>query len=192
MPGTGSLQRSLLILRSALREEVLILSVAAMSLTGCGPCGYERSVTTRAHLSAEQVVPPTMNAYTGEVALLEVINDDPEAGSRLGSGSDWVDWSIKTNIPVARVTGVELHEGLSGQNGRILLTLPSWAIGSDSLFTVAKAVPYDSAVPIEELIDLITRGRAYVDVHTWDSPEGALRGPLDAVQPNEPEGYYCS
>jgi hypothetical protein len=91
---------------------------------------------------------------------------------------------------VVNVTGAHIHAGGAGTFGEILVTLFEANDGTsvtpngvlvDGTFN-SDALPDD--LSIVELVELMAEGQASVDVHTLDSPTGALRGqtqPLESI-----------
>ena len=83
-------------------------------------------------------------------------------------------WITEVEGVAGVVTGAHLHAGEAGTNGAIVATLEPLA--SDGMGVVC--VPHDDLAAIQAVIDHPTA--FYIDVHTSEFPDGALRGQVSA------------
>lgn len=140
---------------------LLLASVGALGLAGCETIEQEINdvlgPTLRANLTGANEVPPGDPDGTGtaRVTIARAINQ------------------VCTHLEVrdiGAVTAAHIHRGAAGVNGPPVITLdPPDDDDSDDCSTAAPA-----------LLDEIMRNpqRFYVNVHTADYPNGAIRGQL--------------
>lgn len=87
-------------------------------------------------------------------------------------------WFIRGSVDTARVTAVHLHRGRAGEEGPVLCSFPNGYAGPRDVITQSGPQLWSGTTDYETLFRDIRDGAAYVDVHTLDRPEGALRGQL--------------
>jgi hypothetical protein len=138
-----------------------------------------------ARLTGDNEVPPVNTDATGRIRLI------------VNSGQDAVDYQISLSNLNGIVTGAHIHSGGSGTNGPIVANLnvhgafASASAGggggggsaTTSTSTGGTVTSADLKGPlagkqISGLIKLIEDGKAYVNVHTDQNPDGEIRGQL--------------
>lgn len=137
-----------------------------------------------ARLTGDNEVPPVNTDATGRIRLI------------VNSAQDAVDYQISLSNLNGIVTGAHIHSGGSGTNGPIVANLnvhgafASASAGgggggsaTTSTSTGGTVTSADLKGPlagkqISGLIKLIEDGKAYVNVHTDQNPDGEIRGQL--------------
>jgi hypothetical protein len=138
-----------------------------------------------ARLSGDNEVPPVSTDATGRIRLVVNSQQDP------------LDYQISLSNLNGVVTGAHIHSGGSGTNGPIVANLnvhgafASASAGAGggggsattSTSTGGTIASADLKGPlagkqISDLIKLIEDGKAYVNVHTDQNPDGEIRGQL--------------
>jgi hypothetical protein len=148
-----------------------------------GVCGSSRSLFARGDLTGAQVVPSVATPDSGRVELF--LSDDSE-------DQDHVDWELRTSVPPSRFTAVHIHEGRSGETGRILQTLPAHLYQRPpSPYSLGGRVEHASPPSMNELFALLRQGGAYVDIHTVDRADGVLRAQLTTYLFQDWNDYVC-
>ncbi len=128
----------------------------------------------KADLSGKDEVPPTESNATGTAEIL--FNNDSSQASYFVNTTGF-----------AKISGAHIHNGTQGVNGDVIVTLSKekssknkdnptvWFAGvikSDDLQGPLKGKD------ISDLANLMNNGSAYVNVHTEDNPDGAIRAQL--------------
>lgn len=134
-------------------------------LAGFFPEAAQSQNLFKAHLSGVHEVPLVHNRGQGEVTLTVANSTITVTGSFEG-----LDSPVDTDI------GMHIHLGFAGQNGGVLLALnPSLDMdgrGGDLLAA-------DNTFPVSSgFLDTLRRRQMYVNLHTVDHPNGAIRGQL--------------
>lgn len=125
-------------------------------------------------------------SLTGENEVPEVdTNASGDAEVTFEEGDDEAQYFIDVQ-DIVDVTAAHIHMGAEGENGDIVVTLyDDSASGEiDGELASGEIVASDLEGPldgqeIEDLIELIEDGEAYVNVHTNDNPDGEIRGQLE-------------
>lgn len=149
----------------------MAVGVAAVSTTA-GASEHTRNFT--AHLSGSEEVPAVETRATGQ-AILSVDRD----------GS-----ALRYRLIVANIEGVaqaHIHLGPAGANGGVVAFLygpapiPGRTAGvlATGTITADDLVGALSGASLDDLLDAIRSGNAYVNVHTADNPGGEIRGQID-------------
>jgi CHRD domain len=140
------------------------------------------------------VTPPAFAAQGQKfTAVLTGQNEVPPKNTK-ATGSFEIELSADGSISnyilnVANINNVisaHIHEGGKGTNGPIILTLHTSKNPSNIMSgTLAQAKVYSNLFEgplagkyISDLIKLINDGKAYVNVHTTQNPQGEIRGQL--------------
>ena len=128
-----------------------------------------------ATLTGDKEVPPVTTQATGTAGFSQPHLSNMTFGIKVEN--------------IGNVTGAHIHQGKEGQNGPVILTLfkadnatgtgpvngqlVGGSIGSDKLEgpLAGKSLEVD-------LLNLIKNGEAYVNVHTTENPDGAIRGQI--------------
>jgi hypothetical protein len=125
-------------------------------------------------------------SLTGENEVPEVdTNASGDAEVTFEEGDDEAQYFVDVQ-DIVDVTAAHIHMGAEGENGDIVVTLyDDSASGEiDGELASGDIVASDLEGPldgqeIEDLIELIEDGEAYVNVHTNDNPDGEIRGQLE-------------
>jgi hypothetical protein len=170
-----------------------IITAAALS-TGCIPftgpdCIDEnRSLAVAARLTSSSPQPQATDTGSTRFSMSEARNHRSRRTTH-----QYIIWFVGSGLVRSNVTAVHLHEQATG---RLLFNVPiDTTFGPAFVVTqVLQAEPYRGTVPWNELYDILGNGRAYVDIHTRDQPNGQLRGTLVPEYPNWRDFVhsYCS
>jgi hypothetical protein len=89
------------------------------------------------------------------------------------------------------VTGVHLHNGISGFNGTVIAELPIkqgherngiLAVGNlNGSSNFSSELSGKGELAISSLINYIDNDGVYIDIHTMDNPNGELRGQVSRL-----------
>lgn len=153
----------------------LVLAIFAVGLlaTGLATAGVDRTWST--HLNGRQEVPSTMSKAQGQT-ILRLSKDGASLRYKL----------VLANIE--DVTMAHIHMGPPGANGPVVAWLypdgppPLLVSGrSDGVFaegvlTSAELVGPLAGQPLSGLVELLSKGQAYVNIHTDGFPGGEIRG----------------
>lgn len=152
----------------------LALMLAPVALVGTAVAAQSDGGTKfRATLTGANQVPPTTETATG-IAIV-----------RINAGQRRVCWEIATSgftPPPAgtdQITATHIHSGLAGANGDVVVFLAATLNGTNKGCT--SAMGGGNNTPLSEaLIDSIRKSPEafYVNVHTTEFPNGAIRGQL--------------
>lgn len=114
-------------------------------------------ITTRVTLSGGQEVPPILTPYAARGVMM------------VNTVTGAISGTVTVSSP-ANVTAAHIHAGPVGVNGIVIVPL----IGDDEI----RVVPRNTVLTSEQLV-LFLRSGLYVNIHTTDFPNGAVRGQLD-------------
>jgi hypothetical protein len=97
------------------------------------------------------------------------------------SRGDWMDYRL--SVAISGLTLVHIHLGTGGTNGPVEVTLFDDPAGSFAGGGVTFGEDFSHSHmmtlgSIEELLDRIASGEAYIDLHTLANPDGELRGSI--------------
>ncbi|HEX9317871.1 MAG TPA: CHRD domain-containing protein [Nitrososphaeraceae archaeon] len=157
---------------------VAVLSVGTVSIVlNVAKVQAQEGQTFSATLSGKDEVPPTESNSTG-TAKFQVNNDSSQV-------SYWV------NITgIKKITQAHIHNGTSGQNGDVVVTLSkeksakgketSPAIGFAGNITKDDLQGPLKGKEVSDLVSLMSNGSAYVNAHTDKYPKGAIRGQISS------------
>jgi hypothetical protein len=119
-------------------------------------------------LNGNQEVPPLTGQVSSGTGNLTV---------SLGTGK--ISGSVAFNTPSSIADRAHIHQGFTGENGPILITLQGGAPSTTGTWTV----PADTFLNAERL-GLLISDRLYVNVHTAGHPDGEIRGQIKNVPTN--------
>jgi hypothetical protein len=130
-------------------------------------------------LSGGNEVPPTESNASGTAEF------EASTGDEDGSGDQQVAFSVNLT-GFDDITAAHIHSGNEGENGPIVATLSQGAEAdedSDQLQLNGEITTNDLEGPLEDmeildLLDSMSNGSAYVNVHTELYPDGAVRGQI--------------
>jgi hypothetical protein len=137
----------------------------------------QKVLNFRAHLTGEQEVPPNESAAQGE-AIFQLSKDGTELSYKL----------IVANLEDLHMA--HIHLAPSGSNGGVVvwlypsappaLMLPGTTNGvlAEGVITAANLRGALLNQPLSALIDAMTAGNAYVNIHTMIFPGGEIRGQI--------------
>jgi hypothetical protein len=129
-----------------------------------------------ADLSGQDEVPPTESNATGTAEIL--FNNDSSQASYFVNTTGFEE-----------ITGAHIHNGSEGVNGDIVVPLSQEKSAENqdnpAIWFSGEINNNDLQGPLEgkeisDLASLINNGSAYVNIHTQDNPDGAIRGQLAA------------
>ncbi len=141
------------------------------------------TIPYRAVLSNTNEVPPPATAATGAATiLLHIVRD---AAGKIVSGSVDANVSYKFPGPVT-ITGMHIHGGPAGANAGIVLpfaiTRTDDSTGAGALPPVQTQFP-STAVSLDTINGILADpGQYYFNIHTTESPGGAMRGQLQRAE----------
>lgn len=136
-------------------------------------------LTFKAHLSGDQEVPPAETNATGQTNF-KLSKDGTSLEYKL----------IVANIENVRMA--HIHVAPAGENGGVVVWLypdappaqviEGWTNGilAEGTITSEDLVGALEDATLQDLIDLLTAGQAYVNVHTDQYPGGEIRGQISA------------
>lgn len=161
---------------------------AAVTATAiAGPSSSSSSSSDKqfsSRLTGDNEVPPVSTDATGRIRLI------------VNSQQDALDYQISFSNLNGIVTGAHIHRGSTGTNGPIVANLnvrgafASASAGSGEGGSATTSTSTGSTITsadlkgplagkqISDLIKLIEDGKAYVNVHTDQNPDGEIRGQL--------------
>ena len=155
-----------------------ILSIAAISLS-FGSIEAQEGETFSASLSGNDEVPPTQSTATG---LAKFQTDE--------NGTQVSYWLNITGL--SEITGAHIHNGSAGQNGDVVVTLsgPESAQNAQNpVISLKGNITNDklqgplAGKELSELVSLMSDGIVYVNVHTGEFQNGAVRGQIASGLP---------
>jgi hypothetical protein len=124
-----------------------------------------------ANLTGQQEVPPVDTQATGQAILVQNMPQN------------------QTVHYFVNVTGIQgatqghIHSGAEGENGPIVVTLFNFDSPQNEVFAKGNITANNLEGPMQgktipDLIDAMTNGSTYVNVHTEQNPNGETRGQL--------------
>jgi CHRD domain-containing protein len=147
-----------------------LLLLAGLASFGCSNSNMDKAAFV-ASLSGTAVVPPVVSTSSGNTSMSF-------------DGASTVSYHVSVSA-ITRVTQVHIHSGGAGATGPIRVNLFTGPMTGRENGTLADATFAASDVQGESLDTLLGElrdGTAYVDVHTRDNPDGALRGQVNLMQ----------
>ena len=155
-----------------------IISIAAISLS-FNSIQAQEGETFSAALSGNDEVPPTQSTATG---LAKLQTDQ--------NGTQVSYWLNITGLN--EITGAHIHNGSAGQNGDVVVTLsgPESAQNAENAVISLKGnITNDklqgplAGKELSELVGWMSDGTVYVNVHTGEFKDGAVRGQIASGLP---------
>ena len=130
----------------------------------------------KAKLSGTQEVPP---------------NESPAGGSAwVKTSNDKIEYEVNVT-DIDKANAAHIHLGESGKNGPVVLTLfkdepTELKTGklAEANLTASNLEGPLKGKTVSDLITAIKDGKAYVNVHSTDFPDGEIRGQLNATSTN--------
>lgn len=129
----------------------------------------------------------------GEEVPAVVTNASGTADFELQRGETRLTFILNvTNIENA--TAAHIHRGMAGEEGPVVANLflgPTKTgmfsgVLAQSIIEVGDLVGPLAGRPFSDLVDLLRDGRAYVNVHTTQNPDGEIRGQIMTMAQDEP------
>ncbi len=129
----------------------------------------------KAHLSGDEEVPAVMTDATGQT-IFKLSKDGSELYYKL----------IVANIE--NVAASHIHAAPAGENGGVVAFLygdgpiagKTNGILAEGVITADELIGDLEGQSLEDLLDLMSSGGAYVNVHTSQNPGGEIRGQISA------------
>ena len=163
----------ILVLGLAITISLVLFSLTYINLS------VAQTVQTEAFsamLSGGEEVPPVDTAATG-VASFTLLGEQ----------------SIKFDVNVTgmdKVTAAHIHNAPKGENGEVVVTLfkadsPTGQISghlANGTFTDSNLEGEMQGAPFVDLVKAVETGKAYVNVHTEENPNGEIRGQIITVK----------
>jgi hypothetical protein len=150
-----------------------IISISAISMS-LNSIQAQEGETFSAILSGNDEVPPTQSPATGSAKF-----QTNENGTQV---SYWI------NITgLNEITGAHVHNGSAGQNGEVVVTLSgpeSTQNAESAVISLTGNITNDklqgplAGNELSELVGLMSDGIVYVNVHTGEFKDGAIRGQI--------------
>jgi hypothetical protein len=156
----------------------IIISIGAVS-PSLNLIQAQEGETFSASLSGKDEVPPTESSATGWAKFLTDVN-----------GTEVSYWVNMTGLN--EITGTHIHNGSAGQNGDIVVTLSqqeSAKDGDNATLSLKGNITKDNlegplkGKELSELVSLMSDGNVYVNVHTDEFKNGAIRGQIASGLP---------
>jgi hypothetical protein len=152
--------------------------------------------TTLTLIATSFVILQQIQAQDGSMIITSLLGKD-EVPPTKSDANAWAKFQavnngsqIAYNVSISglnKITGAHLHEGVKGQNGDVVVVLSgnksADAEGNASILLSGKITKDDLQGPLKgkEISDLINRMRnasIYVNVHTDEYKDGAIRGQI--------------
>jgi hypothetical protein len=154
-----------------------VLILASTTIMTNMPKAFATTEAFVATLAGDKEVPPVDTNATGSVGFSQ-----PHLSN--------MSFGIQVN-DIEKVTAAHIHQGKEGQNGPVIVTLfkadndtgtglvNGQLVGGSIINDMLEGALAGKAVEVD-LIKAIQDGEAYVNVHTTDNPDGAIRGQIVA------------
>jgi CHRD domain len=154
---------------------VLVLSMGATAIITNTPKAFATTEQFAATLSGDKEVPPVDTQATGVAGFTQPHLNNMSYGLRVAN--------------IEGITAAHIHQGKEGQNGPVIVTLfkADNETGTGPLNgrlaggIIAKNMlegPMAGKTLEGDLAKAIQNGEAYVNVHTAENPDGAIRGQI--------------
>jgi hypothetical protein len=152
------------------------LALLGFSISASNQAQAQAGEGFKADLSGKDEVPPTESNATGTAEIL--FNNDSSQASYFVNTTGF-----------EKITGAHIHNGSQGVNGDVVAALSKEKSSKNkdnpSIWFAGDIKSSDLQGPlkgkeISDLANLLNNGSAYVNVHTEDNPDGAIRGQLSA------------
>jgi hypothetical protein len=134
-------------------------------------------------LNGSEVSPPVNTDATGEAEF--ILHREQPIRLFYNVSVDGIE-SVGNNV-----TGVHLHNGISGFNGTVIAELPIkqgnerngiLAVGNlNGSSNFSNELSGKGELAISSLINYIDNDGVYIDIHTMDNPNGELRGQVSRL-----------
>ena len=154
-----------------------VFSLASTTIMTNIPKAFATTEAFVATLSGDKEVPPVDTNATGTAGFSQPHLSNMSFGIQLGD--------------IDKVTAAHIHQGKEGANGPVIVTLfkadndtgtgpvKGQLVGGSIINDILEGPLKGKAVEVD-LIKAIQNGEAYVNVHTTDHPDGAIRGQIVA------------
>lgn len=154
-----------------------VLSVASTTIMANMPKALATTEVLSATLSGDKEVPPVDTNATGSAGFSQPHLSNMSYGIQLSD--------------IEKVTAAHIHQGKEGKNGPVIVTLfkaendtgtgpvKGQLVNGSIINDMLEGALKGKSVEVD-LIKLIQDGDAYVNVHTTEHPDGAIRGQIVA------------
>lgn len=162
-----------------MRKMMVALVIAAglpsTALASSASAGGNGAVILRANLSGNQEVPPVDSDTSGTAKF------------RINPNSDEIDFQlkVKNGVDLLAVAGAHIHCAPAGMNGPVVAFLAQPVAGGvDGKLKVSGSIGDTNIInnacgaTVDELVDSMEAGQAYVNVHSSANPSGDVRGQI--------------
>jgi hypothetical protein len=154
-----------------------VLFLASTTIMTNMPKAFATTSAYAATLAGDKEVPPVDTNAKGTAGFSR-----PESGN--------MSFGIQVS-DIEKVTAAHIHQGKDGQNGPVVVTLfkadndtgtgpVNGQLVSGSISNDTLEGPMAGKAVVVDLIEAIQNGEAYVNVHTTENPDGAIRGQIIA------------
>jgi len=137
--------------------------VISLLVIGLATTGIAAEKSFKATLSGNDYVPAVTTSAKGE-AIFELSEDGKELSYNI----------IVTDIK--NVTAAHIHQGKKGENGPPVALID--IKGEKGKITVNELMGSLKGKTVNDLIEQIEAGNAYVNIHTGKHPDGEIRGQI--------------
>jgi hypothetical protein len=162
---------------AAILGAAMVLSLGATTIISNTPKAFATTEAFVATLSGDKEVPPVQTQATGTAGFSQPHLSNMSYGVQVSN--------------IEGVTAAHIHQGKEGQNGPVIVTLfkadNETGTGAVNGQLVGGTISNDmlegpmAGKTLEgDLVKAIQNGEAYVNVHTAQNPDGAIRGQLTA------------
>ena len=152
-----------------------VLSLGATTIISNMPKALATTEAFVATLSGDKEVPPVQTQATGTAGFSQPHLNNMTYGVQVNN--------------IEGVTAAHIHQGKEGQNGPIIVTLfkadNNTGTGPVNGQLVGGTIsndmlegPMAGKILEGDLVKAIQNGQAYVNVHTTENPDGAIRGQI--------------
>ena len=153
----------------------MVLSLGATAIMSNMPTAFATTEAFVANLSGDKEVPPVQTQATGTAGFSQPHLSNMSYGIRVNN--------------IEGVTAAHIHQGQEGQNGPIIVTLfkadnetgtgpvNGQLVGGNITNNMLEG-PMAGKTLEGELANAIQNGQTYVNVHTVENPDGAIRGQI--------------
>lgn len=162
-------------MRKKLFALVIAAGLSSTALASSASAGGNGAVILRADLSGNEEVPPVETDTSGTAKF------------RVNPNSDEINFQlkVKNGVDLLAVAGAHIHCAPAGMNGPVVAFLAQPTPGGvDGKLKVSGSIGDDDIIndacgaTVDELVDSMEAGQAYVNVHSSANPAGEVRGQI--------------
>lgn len=154
-----------------MKRILLLAAVVAVMAIAAITSARDTTKHFSAALTGDKEVPAQQTSASGKATF------------KLADNGDAIDYTVKTS-GISDPTAAHIHLGAPGTNGPVVVSLypvpdskaESGHVLAKGTITAASLVGPLEGKTIDDLLDDIKAGNAYVNVHTKAHPDGEIRG----------------